>query len=473
MPWQDRIREAAYRSPNGTRTVFLFQNVSRTAEKKTSSFDFPDADGTLVQDLGRKGRRYPLRIFFAGDDHDIEADAFEEALLERGAGVLEHPRYGQVDVVPFGEITQRDDLKTAANQTIIEVVFWATIGTAYPTGQTDGALEALAAVDDYTAAAAESLEEAVQAKTKLEEVTFRDQWEGFLDNVESAMQEVADAQEDITRQFNDINDSINRGLDVLVGDPLTLASQTLALIKAPARALALIEARLEAYGNLATSIVSGSSTRIGTAPEGESRTVQPTNDNRAANEVASRSVFAQGAVAGSVTATMAAAQNSESFTPGTPSAATAAAAPAATVGAPSGSSLGGFDTQPQAIAAAETVLAQLEQVTAWSDNNYRALEEAATGGTSVVQTRPAVDTGGAYQQLQKAVAIAAGVLVELAFNLRKERRIVLDKPRSIVDFVAEYYGNVDESLDFFINTNDLTGSEILELPKGRTVVVYG
>ena len=64
MPWDTRLREAAYISPSGIRTLFDYENVRKTVEKKTTGFDFPDADGTLVQDLGHTGRRYPLRIFF-------------------------------------------------------------------------------------------------------------------------------------------------------------------------------------------------------------------------------------------------------------------------------------------------------------------------------------------------------------------------------------------------------------------------
>jgi prophage DNA circulation protein len=429
MPWQDRLREAAYRSPNGTRTVFTFQDVSRVAEKKTRAFDFPDADGTLVQDLGRKSRRYPLRVIFAGDDHDLEADAFELTLLERGAGVLEHPRYGQVDVVPFGEITQRDDLKTSANQTVIEVVFWATIGTAYPTGQTDGAVEALAAVDGYTAATSEEFAEALDVDSQVEEVTFKDQWGGFLDTVSAAVGAVAEAQDEVAQQFNDINDSINRGLDVLVGEPLTLATQTLALIKAPARALALIEDRLNAYGDLADSIITGGSSRISTGADGTPRTIQPTRDSRAANELASRLIFAQGATAGAVVSAMTAAQSDD------------------------------FLTQPQAITAAEQLLDQFDQVNDWADNNFRELG--------------VVDPGAGYEQLRSAVSLAAGALVKLALNLKQERRITLTSNRSLYDFVGEYYGDIDANIDFFINSNNLTGSEILELPKGRTVVVYG
>ena len=429
MAWQDRLREAAYRSPNGTRTAFLFQDVSRTVEKKTSAFDFPDADGTLVQDLGHKGRRYPLRLVFSGSDHDLESDAFEQTLLEKGAGVLEHPRYGQVDVVPFGEITQRDDLKTRSNQTIIEVTFWATIGTAYPTGQADAAAVALNAANEYQSAAAQELEAALDLDSKFEEVTFKDQWEGFVANVGTATADIVSTSAEVESQFNGINDSINRGINVLVGAPLTLAFQSLALIKTPAQAAAQIEARLNAYVALSDSIITGGSNRIGTGPTGNPRVIQPTNDSRATNELASRVVFAQGAVMGSITASMLTAQAQ------------------------------GFDTQPQAITAAEQLLAQMDAVTNWADDNYRALS--------------AVDTGAGYQQLQEAVALAAGELISTSFNLKRERRIVLDRPRSMYDFVGEYYGSIDDNLDFFINSNGLTGSEILELPKGRKVVVYG
>ncbi len=84
MSWNDRLREAAYTSPDGTRLTFHYENVSRTFDKKTSSFEFPDADGTYIQDTGHSGRRYPMRLFFWGDDYDIDAEAFDALLRERG-----------------------------------------------------------------------------------------------------------------------------------------------------------------------------------------------------------------------------------------------------------------------------------------------------------------------------------------------------------------------------------------------------
>ena len=49
---------------------------------------------------------------------------------------------------------------------------------------------------------------------------------------------------------------------------------------------------------------------------------------------------------------------------------------------------------------------------------------------------------------------------------------MLGHNRTIIDLVAELYGSVDDQLDFLISSNDLTGDEILELPKGREIVYY-
>ena len=117
-----------------------------------------------------------------------------------------------------------------------------------------------------------------------------------------------------------------------------------------------------------------------------------------------------------------------------------------------------FETKTGALSAALEVIEQFDAAVAWRDVNFESLGQ--------------VDTGGAYQPLQEAVALCAGFLVSISFTLRQERRIVLDRARTIVDLSAELYGAVDSELDFLINSNNLTGSEILELPAGREIVYY-
>lgn len=410
MAWTDRLKEAAYISPSGERYPFEFENVSNARSKKTTNFEFPDADGTYVQESGSTGRSFPLQCIFWGTDYDQQADEFDAALFEPGTGKLEHPIYGTVDVVPTGTITRRDDLKTAANQAIIEVTFMSTIGLIYPSAQNDPASEVLAAVDDFNTSLAGEFEENIGLDTAVDKATFKNKYNAFLDQVEGGLQGVADTVAEVQSEFNAINDSINRGIDVLIGQPLTLAFQTMQLIQSPARAFALISAKLDAYKNLATSLI---------------------KDNGGETQVAAdlidfytKDLYVATYVTGAVLSTV----NNQ------------------------------FETRAAAIEAAALVLEQFDEVSAWKDGSLTALN--------------AIDTGAAYQQLQAAVALTAGYLVEISFSLKQERRIVLDRARTIVDLTAEIYGNVDDNLDFLIDSNDFSGSEILELPKGKEVVYY-
>lgn len=263
------------------------------------------------------------------------------------------------------------------------------------------------------AAISEEFEQTTSLDSAVEQATFKNTYQALLDNASSGLQTIADVQDDVRSQFNAIVDSINQGIDILVAEPLTLAFQTTQLIQAPARALADIGARLDANANLANAIISG-----------DGAVVSPSNDSQPSNEFHTNDLYASTYVTGSVVSVV----NNK------------------------------FVIKSEALTAAEVILNQLDDVVNWRDDNYQSLGE--------------IDTGGAYQKLQEAVAIAAGFLVEISFSLKQERRIVLDRDRTIIDLVAELYGTVDDELDFFISSNDLTGSEILELPKGREIVYY-
>jgi prophage DNA circulation protein len=399
MAWTDRLKEAAYISPSGERYTFEFENVSNSRTKKTTNFEFPDVDGTYVQESGSAGRSFPLRCIFWGADYDLDADAFDAALFETGTGKLEHPIYGTVDVVPTGTITRRDDLKTAGNQAIIEVTFMTTIGLIYPSAQTDPASEVLAAIAAYNEVVAGEFEDNIDLDTEVKKTSFKNQYKAFLNSL-------SDGVAAVTAEFNAINDSINEGLDLLVGQPLTLAFQTMQLVQAPGRALALVTDKLAAYENLANSLLKNMDELL------------------SVNDFILKDLFASGYVTGSLISVL----NSQ------------------------------FDTRIAAIEAAASILAQFDEVNTWKDENLTELDM--------------IDTGAAYQQLQASVALVAGYLVEISFTLKQERRIVLDRARTIVDLTAELYGEIDESIDFLIESNNFSGSEIIELPKGKEVVYY-
>lgn len=417
--YQGRIVEAAYTSPLGQRIPFLFQDVSREWEKRTTKFDFNGLDGWYVADYGTSGRDYPLRCIFDGPDHDLIATAFEEGLAARGKGRLEHPLYGSFDVVPTGAVTRRNDLVGDVAASIIEVTFSTTLASIYPSSGPALPSEISAAVAGFNLAAALEFQGATTLSSALDQASGKATIRKGLKAVRNALGAVSGQTAAARREFDSRYRLINEGLDTLVGQPLLLAQQVSGLVQAPARALAGLQSKLEGYALLADKLfgLSSSGTGTSTATAGAAR--------RARNDLRIADLFAMSAVGAVVLATV----DEE------------------------------YDSRPGALAAAESMVAQMDATVEWREGRFEELEE--------------VDEGGAYQALQESVALNGGYLVAGSFDLPVELRLVTDRARTAVDLCAQLYGDVgDEALQFFLDSNRLSGAEILEIPKGRTVVHY-
>ncbi len=419
MSWQSRLREAAYTSPEGARIVFDYEDVSRDIPLRNAEFTFPGVDGSYIQPNGHDGGRYPMRCFFSGDNYDIAALNFEEALLDRGVGRLEHPLYGTKDVVPFGSIGRRDDLKTAGNQAVIEVTFVSTVGAVYPTGQGNPRSEIVGTLDLFNLATSSQFAESTSLRTAVDKANVKATARGMLKMVSAALATAASATASVRRAFDEQVTAVNLGMDVLIGQPVLLAQQISNLIQAPSRSVAGIRSRLDGYAALLTRILA-STAASGAADDAAFVGIK----QRLSNDFHTADLYAMSAVSGAVLAVV---ENE-------------------------------FTTKPEAIAAAIAVNNMLDATVAWRDARYDGLSE--------------IDMGGSYQALQQAVALVTGYLVEVSFTLVTERSVVLDRPRTIIDLAAELYGSVDDRLDFLITSNALTGSELLELPRGRQIVWY-
>lgn len=411
MGWEERLKEAAYTPPSGTRLTFDFEDVSRESDKKTTAFTFPDKDGAFVQDLGLGGRRYPLRVFFWGDNYDQESQDFFDALEETGGGILEHPRYGRKEVVPFGTIRQRDDLKTAANQAIIEIIFWESItDLTFPTPSTDAATALGAEISAYSITAPGQFDDSLAITSSGESVGFQDKFTTGLTVARSALGNVAAASADISRQFDALFENIDSNIEELVLDPVRLAQESIALTRLPVQAAAKVGDKLQSYRDLVTTLTS--------------TVFIPSFDNQPQNAFIGAELLATAAHIALIESTL------EST----------------------------FISKPEAISAADIILDSLAAVTAWADESRDALG--------------LVDTGETYQTIINATAIAAGRLVEISFSLLQERIITLPAARTFIDLVAELYGELDEQYDFAITSNNLVGTELLEIPAGREIRYY-
>lgn len=419
--WRDRVRPASYKSPSGVEIKFAFEAVSRTTSKRGTVWAFPDIDGAYVQEMGFGERRYPMLCYFTGDYHDRNATAFEKALLEKGVGRLTHP-YGTIDVVPFGNVDRRNDMVNAANQSVVEVEFFTTLGSLYPSGQGDPRNEVLDSLATFQERTAAQFAESTRITTPVTKANTRNDFQALLGKVSAALATVARATASVDREFQAAMRGIDFGLEALVDTPVDLVMQVAALVELPAKAATEIVDRLAAYAALAEDIF-GTSTS--TASGAVDSTYLPSLRLRQRNALHASDAVAMCAVAGSVRSVV---ENQ-------------------------------FLTRQAALRAAEAVLLQFDAAVTWRDREIEALD--------------VVDTGGSYQALQQSVALVAGYLVQISFTLQTERRVTLDRARTIIDLAGELFGDVsNERLDFLINANALSGSEILELPAGKTVVYY-
>ncbi len=397
MAWTDRMRQAAYTSQAGTRLAFDFENVTHSIEKKGTAFEFPDADGTYVQEQGRSGRRYPVLAIFSGADHDLQAESFMQLVSDKGIGKLEHPIYGVVDVVPLGEITRRDDLVTEANQSKIQLTFFSTIKLVYPTSQTDKKSQVKAAIGNYNAVASTSF--VPDLSKVIDKAIFQNSFIAKFKNTVEKIQDFANLDDEILQEFKAIVQAIEVNIRTLL--PADLFAKSLAVVQLPAGTQGSTLDKIVTYESLIDA-----------------------QESSNYNDFVARDFFNMASVTGSA---VAASENT-------------------------------FVTRSQAIKTAEDLLNQLDSAVSWREAEMLTLEE--------------IDTGSAYQALQELIALTAGYLVEISFTLKQERAIVLDRARTCIDLCAELYGTVDKDLDYLISSNNFTGDEILELPRGKKVLYY-
>ena len=413
MAWDDRLREARYEAPNGDNIVFLYEDVQLSFDKKTSAFNFPDAEGTYIQDLGNAGKKFPLRIFLSGEDYDLQANKFLDFLSQKGAGRLSHPIYGVYDVVPFGTITRLDNLKTQANQAIFEITFWETINLIYPSSQTDPSSDVLSVLNEFKDQASLQFANNINLDDVSYLIDFEINYKNSLNIVANGLKAVSNISDDIKTQFNIINQSINQSIDTLIVDPITLSFQTINLIEIPARVITDIKSKINIYYDLAFDIISKDNI--------DNKSSQNINE---INDFYKNDLLVASLLSGVV---LSAIENE-------------------------------FETRKDALDVAQNLLDKFESVKIWRENNFLQLQQ--------------IDTGELYQKLNSAISLCAGFLVKISFSLKQEHKIFLERDRTIIDLCAELYGDIDNSLNFLINSNNLTGSEILELKRGREIVYY-
>jgi hypothetical protein len=125
MSWIDKVNNIELEIITGDGQSFkpLWKDAKKNINFNTEGFDFVDLDGTYVERKRKSGNQYPFLIYFQGEDHLEQCEAFERSSADPRPWTLIHPFYGKLTVQPLG----LDIDHSVLNVSKITGTIWETI----------------------------------------------------------------------------------------------------------------------------------------------------------------------------------------------------------------------------------------------------------------------------------------------------------------------------------------------------------
>jgi prophage DNA circulation protein len=254
MSWKDRLRTLEYESPSGEQFTLAFDDLSREVGKKAPVTEFPNQNAGAVQDLGQSTKRYPITAYISGRDYDTEADRFWSALNESGPGVLRHPRFGNLDVVPVS-VSQSESFVEGGGRASFRIDFVESDQAAllYPSRTSLSPNAIYAAVDAAAGAAAKSLE-GIEAEDPGALEVLKNKVKNALGAVNNAFDTITGVTDSIRSEIQSTIGGIISEIDTLVQAPMSLAQSLITLYRLPARTVTSVKSKIDGYTALANTL---------------------------------------------------------------------------------------------------------------------------------------------------------------------------------------------------------------------------
>lgn len=414
-----RLRPGRFTSPAGVQSSFLYDTLSRSKGKKSSAHEVSDSDTTIIQDSGSTLLVFPLDVYFVGENGDQEADIFFKSLTEEhytpdAPGILNHPRWGDITVIPFDAVEQTEAYTSGSGIFRVTVTLRETKSTSRP-------LSAKLSPSALEKASSFSVSKALEQAEKMS-TDAKSTYAKAKAVVRSKVKIITDVSDGLTG----IAETTQREIDSLKAGILDLIN---------------VSATIPEILGAASDIVRTISSIPQDSQDLFAQTMQMTDD-----------IFRSFGEDISNASTSADAAN------------IAYALQAIGTSCVTGIAMSGvmidYETR-------DTVGETLDGVNAVYQQYVDVLETAGDGASFAADH----DTLAAVHGV---VYDTISYLTESSFNLRLKRTYVLTSPSDPLTLCWKYYRDISaDTVDFFCRTNSLTDYDFVEIPAGREVAVYG
>lgn len=408
--WLTDLVPAEFISNSGTKIPFDYLDLTSYFPRKTSVFGSVTADGVYVQNNGSGGNRFPVMMILSGNNNHNQTQDAMLALTERGDSNLNHPVWGLTLVGILGDIEVKTAFVTEAGQTIIGCEFIETTGLLV---EENPAFPSI--LKFFNDSSGESFANNLNVEDAADKANAIQKIKSTLGTVKGVLDTLTDGVESLQRDIDDRFDSINSGMDILIGQPLQLASEIQTLVQLPAKNLALTKAKLEGYGNIARGLFSDEP-----KPNGYDLTASNGNE--------SNKLFASSAVAS-------AAQSGE---------------------------LASFELKKDYTDASSDIDELTQSFINYVDDSDAILDNPDNS----------MD-GNGWGELLDLSTIAQNNLIVNSFEALNQLTITTEIEDAAINWCFKLYGTCKpDPFSFFCNSNDLSGDEVVLIPVYRDLVYY-
>lgn len=420
--WVGRLRSASFVSPSGRESNFKLDTLSRVGGKKASMHEILNSDEGIPQDQGNRAEEYSIEAYFTGSDGDTEADAFYDSLREKYStdtpGILRHPSWGDIPVMPF-EWQQSHNLITEGGVFRVPVTFRKIPTSNFPVpGQVDASevIADIAVLEETVEAANESIDDTDEGLY----ATLRANIQKTVNSIKDALSPIAETVDSINDTFREIESDISYALSI-GDDILGVLNQVNNLLETPTQILYDTLIKVDSYVAMGEILWDSFNNILNSEA----------NAKDLLNNILSfQSTFAL------VTARAA---ESAFFTD--------------------------FQTRDEAAKA-------LDGINQLSDL-FQSLMAVGVAQSDDGIENSFLPDHDVWLNLTLIVGKANAILIDRSFDLKAKRTIVLSSQSDPLTLTWEYYESTDtEDIEFFINTNKLHDYEMVEIPAGREIVVY-
>ena len=234
MSWQDRVNNSlTITTGDGKSYNFkLWIEAAQEMEWNSTDYDYIDVGGTFIDKRNDRGRRFPLKLFFQGDDHLDQSEAFRVSLKDRRFSTINHPFYG----ILYVQILELRINNAALNLSELQMVAYETITNNTPVS----AIDPIQQLQQLKLDVNQHCEEELGKQPTIQDVNTLKL--SNSQNYKSGLK-IATLPQDAQNYFNAFSTASN-AINVITATPLQAVDAIIAVITLPAQFQASVQSRI-------------------------------------------------------------------------------------------------------------------------------------------------------------------------------------------------------------------------------------